>query len=116
MPKRSPEVTVPASICFFKPSRSAQASAIPCSMAVLMSGESAATSMVLPAPTPILAKRAINSVSDGLVGQNCRTKFRMLKNSSDFFSSSGESGLVKSIAGAAAGAAPPRNAESGSAL
>ena len=89
---------------------------MPCSMAVFISGESLLGSKVLPAPTPILAKRAISSVSDGSVGQNCRTKFRMLKNSSDVFSSSGVSGLMKSIAGAAVGAGWPRNAESGSAL
>ena len=85
-------------------------------MAVLISGERVLAPTVFPAPTPIFAKCAISSVSEGTVGENCSTKFRMLKNSSDFLSSSGVSGLMKSIAGAAVGAGWPRNADSGSAL
>jgi hypothetical protein len=82
--------------------KSTQASAIPCSTAVFISGESLLASKVFPAPTPILAKLAISSVSDGSVGQNCRMKFRMLKNTSDVFSSAGVSGLMKSTAGGGA--------------
>jgi Crp-like helix-turn-helix domain len=104
VPKSSPDVTFPASICFFKFSRSTQASAIPCSIAVFTSGENVVALKVFPAPTPILAKRAISSVSEGSVGVNCRMKFRMLKNSSDFLSSSVVSGLMKSTARAAFGA------------
>jgi hypothetical protein len=40
-------------------------------------------------------------VSDGTVGQNCKTKSKMLKNSSDARCSTGVSGLMKSILGAA---------------
>ena len=50
-----------------------------------------------------LANRAMSSFSDGFVGQNCKTKFRMLKNSGDVRCSSGVSGLMKSTVGAAGG-------------
>jgi hypothetical protein len=40
----------------------------------------------------------------------------MLKNSGEVFSSAGESGLMKSMTGAAFGAAVPRNADSVCAL
>jgi len=50
---------------------------MPCSIAAFNSGENLLASKVLPAPTPSLAKRAMSSFSDGTVGQNCRTKFRM---------------------------------------
>ena len=116
MPKTSPEVTFPSSNSFFKPAKATQASAMPCSMAVFISGESLLASKVLPAPTPILAKRAMSAFSDGTVGQNCSTKFRMLKNCGEVFSSAGVSGLMKSMAGAALGAGWPRNAESGCTL
>jgi hypothetical protein len=46
------------------------------------------------------------------MGQNCSTKFRMLKNSSELRSSSTLSGSMKSTGGGAAGAGCPRNAES----
>jgi hypothetical protein len=85
---------------------------MPCWIAAFNSGENLLASKVLPAPTPSLAKRAISAFSDGTVGQNCRTKFRMLKNCSEVFSSAGVSGLMKSTAGAALGAGWPRNAES----
>ena len=49
---------------------SIQASATPCSIAVLISGESLPGSKVLPSPTPILARRALNSISEGWVGAN----------------------------------------------
>jgi len=49
---------------------SAQASAMPCSMAVFISGDSLLASKFFPAPTPILAKRSISSFSDETVGQN----------------------------------------------
>ena len=44
--------------------------------------------------TPIFAKRSIRAVSEGTVGQNCSTKFRMLKNSGDVLRSAGVSGLM----------------------
>jgi hypothetical protein len=39
----------------------------------------------------------MSAVSDGSVGQQCRTKFRTLKKWGDVFSSAGPSGLLKSI-------------------
>jgi hypothetical protein len=65
---------------------------MPSSIAFFISGESLLASKVLPGPILILAKRAINSVSDGSVGQNRRRKFRILKHSGLVFSSSGVSG------------------------
>ena len=100
----SPEVTFPAANIFSIPAKSAQASAMPCSIAFFISGENLLVSKFIPAPTPILAKRAMSSFSDGCVGQNCRTKFKTLKNSGELFCVSGVSGLMKSIAGAALGA------------
>src|ERR1700716_3431247 len=85
-------------------------------MAAFTSGESLLASKLLPAPTPSLAKRATRACSDGTAGQNCRTKFRMLKNCGEVFSSAAVSGFMKSMAGAALGAGWPRNAESGCAL
>ena len=46
----------------------------------------------------------MSSVSDGFVGQNFRTKFRMLKNLGDVLCWAGVSGLIQSIAGVAFGA------------
>ena len=71
-----------------------------------------ALTRIAPVLTPILAKRAISAFSDGTVGQNCSTKFRMLKNCGEVFSSAGVSGFMKSMAGAALDAGWPRNAES----
>ena len=62
---------------------------------------------------PILANRAISSFSEGWVGQNFSTKFRMLKNAGEVLSVSGVSGSMKSIAGAAFGRGVPRNSDSG---
>ena len=53
---------------------------MPCSMAFFISGESLPESKVLPAPMPILAKRAMSSFSDGSRRAELQTKFRMLKN------------------------------------
>src|SRR5882757_3627174 len=111
MPNASPGDTFPSSSSFLKPARAAQASAMPCSIAAFNSGENLLASKVLPAPTPSLAKRAMSAFSDGTVGQNCRTKFRMLKNCGEVFSSAGVSGLMKSIAGAALGAAGRKRGE-----
>src|SRR5258708_1953330 len=84
---------------------------MPCSIAAFISGESLLASRVLPAPTPILAERDMSSVSDGFVGQNCSTKFKMLKNCGEVFSSTGVSGLMKSMTGAALGGAVLKDAD-----
>jgi hypothetical protein len=89
---------------FFSLSYSPQASTMPCWTAVLISGDSVLGSKVFPAPIPIFAKRAISSVSEGLVGPNWSMKFMTLKTSSEVFCSSTVGGLMKSIAGAGLGA------------
>ena len=81
---------------------------MPCSKAAFISGESLLGSKVFPAPMPIFAKRAMSSVSDGSVGQNCRMKLRMLKTCSDVFSSPCVIGFMKSMSGADLGAAVPK--------
>jgi hypothetical protein len=48
-------------------------------MAVFISGESVLGWKVFPAPTPILAKRAISSVSEGTVGQNCKYEVQFVE-------------------------------------
>ena len=58
-----------------------------------------------------MANRSVRPILEGCVGQNCKRKFRMLKNSSDVRSCSGVSGLMKSTFGAAGGAGVPRNCE-----
>ena len=74
-PGRTPAWDRSPSAAFTPPAKAAHASARPCSMAALISGEGLFGSKLFPAPTPILAKRAMNAFSVGSVGQNCSTKY-----------------------------------------
>ena len=89
---------------------------MPAAIACFVAASSFDASNVLPAPTPIRAKRAISPCSDATVGQNCSRKLRTWNNSSEAFCAASVSGVTKASAGAAFGAGWPRNAESGCAL
>jgi len=94
-------------------SNSAQASAMPPSIADRISGVSSSAWNEPSGPIPMVANRSRMAFSAGSTGANRNAKFMISKNCGDVFCWSGVSGGTKSMGGAGEGAGWFRYTDSG---